>query len=65
MYVCVCNAIKATEIHEALDQGCTSVEAVAAELGLGTGCGTCVEFARTLIENELDGLPQGQPYAAA
>ncbi len=53
MYVCVCKGIKATQIQEAMVRGCTSVEALSAELGLGMGCGTCLEFAQQFIDRRL------------
>jgi len=53
MYVCVCKAVKASEIKAAVDRGCRTVDDLAAELAVGTGCGTCVDFARALIDEHL------------
>lgn len=66
MYVCVCNAIKASEVQEAMANGCNSVEDLSAELGLGTGCGTCLEYAQRMVEDVMpEPDPAAIPYAAA
>ena len=50
MYVCVCQAVRDAEIRQAVAAGVDDVEQLADELGVGTGCGSCREFAQTLIE---------------
>ncbi|MBD3647832.1 MAG: (2Fe-2S)-binding protein [Pseudomonadales bacterium] len=66
MYVCVCNAVKATHVQEALANGCTTVEDLSTELGLGTGCGTCVEYAQKMLEDVMpEPASADLAYAAA
>ena len=41
MYVCLCNAVKDSEIAAAVADGHDDIESVAEALGVGTGCGSC------------------------
>lgn len=54
MYVCVCNAVRDTQIREALARGCNDLDDLTAELGVGSACGTCVEYARAMIDAHAD-----------
>ena len=44
MIVCICHRVRSAEILERLEQE-QSVEDISRELGLGTGCGRCLEHA--------------------
>ena len=50
MYVCLCQAVEDGEIRDAVEDGHASLEAITEKLGVGTGCGCCVEYAEALIE---------------
>ena len=50
MYVCMCKAVKDSEIKAAVEDGHSSLEALADELGVGTCCGGCREYAQMLID---------------
>ena len=50
MYVCLCQAVKDADVRQAVAAGAEDVEQLADELGVGTGCGTCREFAQALID---------------
>ena len=50
MYVCLCQAVRDAEVRQAVASGVEDVEQLAEELGVGTGCGSCREFAQTLID---------------
>lgn len=50
MYVCLCQAVKEAEVRQAVASGVDDVEQLAERLGVGTGCGSCREFAEALIE---------------
>lgn len=52
MYVCICLAVTEAEAHRAVTDGARTVTDVAARCGAGTGCGSCVEKVRALIERE-------------
>ena len=50
MYVCLCQAVKDTEVRQAVASGVEDVDQLAEELGVGTGCGSCRDFAQALID---------------
>ena len=52
MIVCVCKRVNSAQIREAVQNGATDVLDVSEQLGLGTGCGRCVEFAERMITEE-------------
>ncbi|MBT3427591.1 MAG: (2Fe-2S)-binding protein [Gammaproteobacteria bacterium] len=47
MIVCICNRISSSEIQSYLEQG-KGLNAVMADLGLGSNCGSCLETALEL-----------------
>ena len=53
MIVCVCKKINSAQVKEAIDRGITDVEELSEQLGLGTGCGLCVEFTRQFVEQQV------------
>ena len=50
MYVCLCKAITDSEIREAAETGVADVEHLTEKLGVGGGCGTCLETAEAIID---------------
>lgn len=48
MIVCLCQNVNTRDLRECLDRGLT-LEEVRAELGLGAGCGACLEQACQLL----------------
>lgn len=52
MIVCVCKRVNSSQIKEAVRNGAADVLDVSQKLGLGTGCGCCVEFAEQMIDDE-------------
>ena len=60
MYVCVCKGITESELIELASrhvatssaQAESTLELASATLGVGTGCGRCLEFAGCLLENQ-------------
>ena len=54
MYVCMCNALKESDLREAVARGArTGAEAFSA-LGCETVCGSCIEFADAIArESEV------------
>ena len=61
MYVCLCQAVKDSEVRQAVASGVEDVDQLAEALGVGTGCGACRDFAQTLIDEALD---ESLAYAA-
>lgn len=47
--VCTCMGVMKSDILEAIEQGADSFEALSEELGVGTGCSTCVEEVQQLL----------------
>ncbi|XOV90313.1 MAG: bacterioferritin-associated ferredoxin [Pseudomonadota bacterium] len=56
MIVCVCKRVNSSQIRDAVEKGAVDVSAVSRKLGLGTGCGRCVEFAERMIDEEKRAL---------
>jgi len=54
MIVCVCNNISDREIRQAVDLGISSIPELHRQLGVGTMCGTCVSYARQVLNEHLD-----------
>ena len=59
MYVCICNAIKETELRRAARQCSGDAEAVYATLGKRPNCGQCLFEAEDVLaeEREMAFLP--------
>ena len=59
MYVCVCNAIRETELRRAAARCAGDAEAVYAALGARPNCGQCLDEADTILfeERELGRIP--------
>jgi bacterioferritin-associated ferredoxin len=49
MYICLCNAITERQVRECARSGACSVDQLASELGVGSGCGRCLECAVDLL----------------
>jgi bacterioferritin-associated ferredoxin len=56
MIVCVCKRVSSARVKEAVSEGATGVEELGEKLGLGTGCGRCLEFAERMVEREKAAL---------
>ena len=54
MFVCICNAVKESQIKTAIEQGHDSLEALQAELDVATCCGGC----QPMIEGYLEEYAQ-------
>lgn len=49
MYICLCRGVTEQALREAVADGARSIPELAQKLGLGTGCGRCVEEALTRL----------------
>jgi bacterioferritin-associated ferredoxin len=59
MYVCVCNAIRETDLRETARRTCGDAESVYAALGKRPDCRQCLDEADEMIaEERLRGRPQ-------
>jgi len=54
MFVCVCNGITERQVREAIDLGATTLQDLTVSLGVASGCGTCAEFTRRMLEQSRD-----------
>ena len=60
MYVCICNAITAKEIRQAVDDGITNLWDLQNSLGVAAGCGSCKDVAMSVLSESLaDAKPSG------
>ena len=50
MFVCVCNGITERQIREEIVRGASTLAELTAALGIASGCGTCADYARQLLE---------------
>lgn len=50
MYICVCNAVTERQIHQAVQDGASTVKHLKETLGVGKDCGSCVRCARACIK---------------
>ena len=57
MYVCICNGITDKQISAAVAKGATSLQELHDELGVASQCGSCSEFALSLIEESQALVP--------
>ena len=65
MIVCCCNAIREREVRDAARIGACSVGQAYARKGCKVKCGSCLPFARRVIDEELDALAQATAPARA
>ena len=52
MYVCICARVRECELRTAIRYGARSEETVGDACGAGTGCGSCLDRIRDLIEED-------------
>ena len=52
MYICICNAIRETDLRKVAQKTTGDAEAVYAELGKRPNCGTCLQEADAILFEE-------------
>jgi bacterioferritin-associated ferredoxin len=52
MIVCICNAIRESEVRRAAREGATCPNSAYATVGRRARCGQCFSFAREIISSE-------------
>lgn len=57
-YICLCNAIKRSEIEKAVRDGIDSIEGIQEKLDAGTNCGACLCDIRSIIDFILTPKPE-------
>ncbi len=58
MYLCICNAVRESEIDQAISAGVTKFAEFAARTGCASTCGTCREDAEALFKHALQAQVQ-------
>nr|UVT38063.1 hypothetical protein MERC5_00024 [uncultured bacterium] len=53
MYVCICKGITERQVKAAVDDGCTSLRELRAELGVASNCGKCACHVRDVLNEAL------------
>jgi len=53
MYACLCRAVTERSVRDAVAAGASTVSAVRASCGAGTGCGGCLPSVRRLLRETL------------
>lgn len=54
MIVCICQNVSDKAIRQALEEGAGSMHEIRAQLGVGSCCGKCNAFAKTLVRAHLE-----------
>ena len=52
MYVCICARVRERELRDAIHCGARTEESVGEACGAGTGCGSCRDRIRDLLDEE-------------
>jgi bacterioferritin-associated ferredoxin len=55
MYICICNALKESQIKELVRAGVRCEKEAYARLGCKPQCGTCMPVARALVRGDIAG----------
>lgn len=64
MYVCICRAVRETDIHAAVASGaCRKVRDLRVQLGVAADCGRCAGCARDVLKDALQGRAACPPAA--
>lgn len=53
MYICICKKITDTQIHQAVENGATSLDDLSERLGVATQCGKCGKCARNMVRRKV------------
>lgn len=53
MYVCICEPVTESDIHEAVSQGCTTLRDLRKTLGCCGDCGRCARHAKEVLDQAL------------
>jgi bacterioferritin-associated ferredoxin len=52
MYICLCNAIRQSEIEKAIDEGAVTLEALQETLEVAVNCGACTQDVLEILERK-------------
>jgi bacterioferritin-associated ferredoxin len=60
MFVCLCNGITSQVVADAISEGASTTNQIAAACGAGADCGRCRRTLRSLLGVQRRGLPSGE-----
>ena len=63
MYVCICNAVTEREIARAIERGAHTLAQLTETLGVGTGCGKCLDAAASFLASHPPPAAVAEPPA--
>lgn len=61
MYVCLCNGITDKQIRKAAESGVADLNSLQRELGVATGCGSCLETATDILRDARQSSTRFEP----
>jgi bacterioferritin-associated ferredoxin len=61
MYICICNAVTERQVKECARGGACTLDELAAELGVGAGCGRCRDCASRVLDEFRPGAAAPAP----
>jgi bacterioferritin-associated ferredoxin len=62
MIVCLCHRISDRDIARLVAAGCGDLRSLQAALGLGSCCGSCLDYAQEMLDAHS---PAGRPHSAS
>ena len=65
MYVCVCQAVTDSEVHQAAKNGAKSLRDLRRDLGVGVVCGRCASCARKCLKSANEDFLENLPLPAS
>ena len=57
MFACICSAVTVDEVHDAIDAGADTIEAVGTATSAGTTCGGCHDHLDEILESRCGSCP--------
>lgn len=64
MYICICNAITENHVAAAIEDGASDIGDLGLALGLGSGCGSCLDLADSVLQRHSDAANAEAPKRA-
>ncbi|TYL48188.1 (2Fe-2S)-binding protein [Marinomonas sp. IMCC 4694] len=64
MYICICNKVSDRDLKASINEGATTMRELYKAHNIGSQCGKCCQCAKTILNNELLILAEGQVKVA-
>jgi len=56
MYVCICKGVTEQDIHQAVQQGVSSLDELSNLTSVSSDCGCCQDFADQVLQKAMSGI---------